>query len=216
MPQLTATRSELLARRARIALAQQGRDLLRDKRAALMREFDRLSASALERVEALGRQAAESHRELTDAVAFEGPEAIGSYGLAAAGSVAVRLSARNVAGVPVVEIEHDPVARARTARGYSLAATTVRADLVASSFETQLDLLLDVAATELSLRRLAGEVTRTTRRVNALDHVVVPRLERESDAIAMVLEEHELEDRVRLRRARAAARRREAGARAGR
>ena len=216
MAELTATRSELLARRARIALAKQGRDLLRDKRAALMREFDRLSASALERVEALGRQAAESHRELTDAVAFEGPEAIGSYGLAAAGSVALRLSARNVAGVPVVEIEHDPVARARTARGYSLVATTVRADLVASSFETQLDLLLDVAAAELSLRRLAGEVTRTTRRVNALDHVVVPRLERESDAIAMVLEERELEDRVRLRRARAAARRRAAGARADR
>jgi V/A-type H+/Na+-transporting ATPase subunit D len=216
MAQLTATRSELLARRARIALAQQGRDLLRDKRAALMREFDRLSASALERVEALGRQAAESHRELTDAVAFEGPESIGSYGLAASGSVAVRLSARNVAGVPVVEIAHDPVARPRTSRGYSLVATTVRADLVASSFETQLDLLLDVAAAELSLRRLAGEVTRTTRRVNALDHVVVPRLERESDAIAMVLEERELEDRVRLRRARAAARRREAGARAAR
>jgi V/A-type H+/Na+-transporting ATPase subunit D len=216
MAQLTATRSELLARRARIALAQQGRDLLRDKRAALMREFDRLSASALERVEALGRQAAESHRELTDAVAFEGPESIGSYGLAASGSVAVRLSAHNVAGVPVVEIEHDPVARPRTSRGYSLVATTVRADLVASSFETQLDLLLDVAAAELSLRRLAGEVTRTTRRVNALDHVVVPRLERESDAIAMVLEERELEDRVRLRRARAAARRREAGARAAR
>ena len=145
-PQLTATRSELLARRARIALAKQGRDLLRDKRAALMREFDRLSASALERVEALGRQAAESQRELTRCRRVRGPGSHRSYGLAAAGSVAVRLSARNVAGVPVVEIEHDPVARARTARGYSLVATTVRADLVASSFETQLDLLLDVAA----------------------------------------------------------------------
>jgi V/A-type H+-transporting ATPase subunit D len=214
MAQLTATRSELLARRARIALAKQGRDLLRDKRAALMREFDRLSASALERVEALGRQAAESQRELTDAVAFEGPEAVASYASAAADQVAVSLSARSVAGVPVVEIEHAPVVRPRTARGYSLVATTVRADVVASSFESQLDLLLDVAAAELSLRRLAAEVTRTTRRVNALEHVVVPRLERESDAIAMVLEERELEDRVRLRRARAAARRREAGARA--
>ena len=34
---LSATRSELLARRAQIALATQGRDLLKEKRAALMR-----------------------------------------------------------------------------------------------------------------------------------------------------------------------------------
>ena len=68
----------------------------------------------------------------------------------------------------------------------------------------------DVAAAELSLRRLAEEISRTTRRVNALEHVVVPRLERERDAIAMVLAERELEDRVRLRRARAAGHRRRA------
>jgi V/A-type H+-transporting ATPase subunit D len=67
-----------------------------------------------------------------------------------------------------------------------------------------LDLVLDVAAAELSLRRLAGEISRTTRRVNALEHVVVPRLERERAVIAMVLAERELEDRIRLRRARAA------------
>jgi V/A-type H+-transporting ATPase subunit D len=69
-------------------------------------------------------------------------------------------------------------------------------------------MLLDVAASELSLRRLALEISRTTRRVNALEHVVVPRLEQERDAISIVLAERELEDRIRLRRARAAGRRR--------
>jgi V/A-type H+-transporting ATPase subunit D len=125
------------------------------------------------------------------------------------------MTTRNVAGVPLVEIEHDAVSRGRTERGYSLAATTSRIDTAASSLETQLDLLLDVAATELSLRRLAGEITTTTRRVNALEHVVVPRLEREREAIQMVLAERELEDRVRLRRARAAGRRRQARAETG-
>jgi V/A-type H+-transporting ATPase subunit D len=42
MAELSATRTELLARRARIALAGQGRDLLKDKRTALMKEFGRL------------------------------------------------------------------------------------------------------------------------------------------------------------------------------
>ena len=215
MAQLSATRSELLARRAQISLATQGRDLLKEKRAALMREFERSSSSVLQAVETLGRQAAESRRALSDAVGFDGPEAVGSAALAASGDVEIRMSTRNVAGVPVVEIEHDPVARARTERGYSLATTTPRMDAAASLFENQLDLLLDVAAKELSLRRLAGEITRTTRRVNALEHVVVPRLGRERDAIQMVLAERELEDRVRLRRARAAGRRRKLRAEAG-
>jgi V/A-type H+-transporting ATPase subunit D len=208
--QLNSTRSELLARRAQIALATQGRDLLKDKRAALMAEFGRLSSSVLEAVVSLARRAGESRRALRDAVTLDGPEAVGSAALAASGEVAINLSARSVAGVPVVEIEHEPVARPATGRGYSLAATTAAIDAAAASFESQLDLLLDVAASELSLRRLAGEITRTTRRVNALEHVVVPRLERERAAIAMVLEERELEDRIRLRRARAARSRRAA------
>ena len=207
MTQLSATRSELLARRAQIALATQGRDLLKDKRAALIREFGRLSASVLEAVEALGRHAAESERALGDALSFDGPEAVGSAALAAAGDIGTRLSPRSIAGVHVVELEHEPAARAVTARCYSIAASTALIDAAASSFERQLDLLLDVAATELSLRRLAAEITQTTRRVNALEHVVVPRLERERKAIRAVLDERELEDRIRLRRARTAARR---------
>jgi V/A-type H+-transporting ATPase subunit D len=205
---LSATRSELLARRLRIALATQGRDLLREKRAALMVEFGRLSGGVLEAVETLGRRAAESAGALSSAVAFDGSEAVGSAAIAASGDIATHLSPRVVAGVSVVELEHDRISRARTARGYSLAATTPRIDVAAATFERQLDLLLDVAASELSLRRLAGEISRTTRRVNALEHVVVPRLERERNAIAMVLAERELEDRIRLRRARAAGRRR--------
>jgi V/A-type H+-transporting ATPase subunit D len=208
MEQLSATRSELLARRLQIALASQGRDLLKEKRAALMVEFGRLSTGILEAVETLGNRAAASAGALSDAVAFDGSEMVGSAAIAASGDIVTRLSASNVAGVRVVELEHDRVSRARTGRGYSLVATTPRIDVAAASFERQLDLLLDVAAAELSLRRLAGEISRTTRRVNALEHVVVPRLERERAAIAIVLAERELEDRVRLRRARAAGRRR--------
>ena len=205
--QLSATRTELIARRLQIGLATQGRDLLKEKRAALVVEFGHLSTGVLEAVEMLGRRAAEGASALSNAVAFDGPQAVGSAATAASSDIATRLSLRIVAGVPVVELEHDRVSRARTSRGYGLVATTPRIDVAAASFERLLDLVLDVAASELSLRRLAGEISRTTRRVNALEHVVVPRLERERDAIEMVLAERELEDRIRLRRARAAGRR---------
>jgi len=199
---VSATRSELLARRARIALAVQGRDLLKDKRAALLREFNRLGTSVLEGMAALERGATDAGRLLGDAVAAHGPERVDSAALAAEGGIELSLLARSVAGVPIVEVDHDAVARPRTGRGYSLAATSARIDAAAEGFEAVLDGLLEVAALELSLRRLADEIGRTTRRVNALEHVVVPLLEKERGFIALVLEERELEGRIRLLRAR--------------
>lgn len=213
MPQVSATRSELLARRSQIELAKGGRDLLKEKRTALMREFSRLSQSAVAAMQNLEERAADARSALGEAVALDGPEAVGSAALAATGEVEVGLASRSVAGVGIVELEHGPVGRSRTERGYSLAATTPRIDGVAEGFEAVVEDLLDFVAVELSLRRLAEEITRTTRRINALEHVVVPRLAKERDYIELVLNERELEDRGRLARAKA---RSEEKARAGR
>lgn len=205
MERVSATRSELLTRRTQIGLAVQGRDLLKEKRTALVREFNRLSRNALAAMKDLEGRARSARGALSETTALDGPEAVGSAALASGGEIRVGLKSKSVAGVKIVELEHDPVGRARTERGYSLAATTPRIDGVAEGFEAVLDGLLDFVAVELSLRRLAEEITRTTRRVNALEHVVVPRLEGERDFIAMVLDERELENRVRLMRAKARA-----------
>ena len=202
MPQVTATRSELLSRRAQIALAVQGRELLKEKRSALLREFNRLGTSVLAALEALERGASDADRLLGAAVTGHGVEYVHSAASAAEADIALTLQVRVVAGVSIVEIVKAVVARPPTERGYSLAATSARIDATAASFEAVLDGLLDVAALELSLRRLADEISRTTRRVNALEHVIVPRLQAERAAIALVLEERELEGRIRLMRAR--------------
>jgi V/A-type H+-transporting ATPase subunit D len=81
-------------------------------------------------------------------------------------------------------------------------STSARIDETAEAFEKQLDALMDFAAVELNARRLAAEIAAVTRRVNALEHAVIPELEVERDRIALVLAERELEDGVRLRRAR--------------
>ena len=205
MRQVSATRSELLARRAQIALARLGRDLLKERRDALKREFLHLSGTALVAMEALEESCAVAHSELSRAAVLEGPEAVASAALAAAAEVEVDLSARNVAGVSIVVVDKTPLQRRPTERGYSLGATSARIDRVAAAFESELDLLLDVIAAELSLRRLADAIALTTRRVNALESVVIPRIEAERDFIALVLEERQREDRIRLMRARRSA-----------
>src|SRR6185312_342337 len=88
MAEVSPTRTELLARRARISLAEQGRELLDGKRSALLREFNRLGAEGLRRMELLDERAADAARELGRAVALDGPETVASAALAAAGDVA--------------------------------------------------------------------------------------------------------------------------------
>ena len=108
------------------------------------------------------------------------------------------------------ELEANGAARAADARGYALVSTSGRIDLAAHRFEVVLDQLLKFAVLELTLRRLMEEIERTTRRLNALEHVVVPRIATERDWIKQVLEDRELESRVRLLRARGTRERRAA------
>lgn len=199
---VSATRSELLLRRSQIRLAAQGRDLLKERRSALVRELDRLGVSVLESMDVLAREAAEARHFLASSIAADGREPYASAALVAGRGIDVTLRTRRVAGVPVVTIDHGEVTRARTSRGYSLAATTARVDGVAERFEIVLERLLDLAGLELSVRRLAEEAARTTRRMNALEHAVIPRLEAQRAQIALVLDQRELEDKVRLRRVR--------------
>lgn len=210
MEDVSATRSELLARRVRIRLAEQGRDLLKEKRTALVNEFARLSREAVEGMDALRRSASAATQALSTAVALDGPEAVGSAALITDRELAVAVRSRTVAGVRIDELEANGAARAADARGYALVSTSGRIDLAAHRFEVVLDQLLKFAVLELTLRRLVEEIERTTRRLNALEHVVVPRIATERDWIKQVLEDRELESRVRLLRARGTRERRAA------
>ena len=208
------TRSELLARRRRAALATQGRDLLKDKRTALIRAFAARSTALLRRLEELPHTAADARAQLEWTGATLGREAVDSASFAAAGQVGVRLSGSVVAGVVVVDLDHDQVRRAPLERGYATALTDPEIDTVAAAYEEEVHQLLNLAALELSVRRLAEEISRTTRQVNGLEHVVLPQLRSDARGIALALDEREREEAARLKRARAQAQRRAAARRA--
>jgi V/A-type H+-transporting ATPase subunit D len=193
---------ELLATKAQLALATQGRDLLKEKRNALMKELMKVAERVLVSSDELERVAAEARRTLAMAEAVDGHEAVRSASFAARGEVLLSVEGVNVMGVPVPVIEKQPVARSLLDRGYSLIGTSARIDRVAERFAEELDLLLDLADSELRLRRLADEIQRTSRRVNALEHILLPQLVARRDAIRLRLAEREREEIFRLKRAK--------------
>jgi V/A-type H+-transporting ATPase subunit D len=200
MEQVRATRAELLAKKKQISLACQGRDLLKEKRNALLQELMRTAEEVMRESGELERSVGESAVALAMAEALDGPESVRSAAFAARGQVTLEVTGANIMGVPVPVIERKSVARSPLDRGYSLSGVSSRIDAVAEAFETQLDLIIELAASEMRLRRLAEEIGRTTRRVNALDNVFIPRLESQRNYMQMVLEEREREDLFRLKR----------------
>ena len=200
MGTVVTTRSEMLARRARAATAQRGHTLLTQKRAALIAELRRVGLQVGEKRAELERIAAAARRALGWAAAVDGPHAVGSAAAAATGTVQASVSTRSVAGVPVIELHAERAARAGTERGYAPIASTAAIDKTAGAFEAELDALLELVAAELNLRRLTAQVARTTRQVNALERVVIPRLAAEQRHIAATLEQRALEERARVTR----------------
>jgi len=202
METLSATRTELLARRHRIELARQGRSILQDKRDQLLAEFRKLADQVLVGGDALQAAAARARLALAAAEIAHGAEAIRSISLAQTGHIRLRADTHTVMGVRFPVITHEPLVRARTERGYSLSGSSAHIDAVAERFESTLELVLEVATEELHLRRLADEIGSATRRVNALEHVLIPRLEQERRIIESRLEERERQEHFRLKRVR--------------
>jgi V/A-type H+-transporting ATPase subunit D len=200
MPSLIATRMELLAKKAQLALAAQGQDLLEQKRLALLRELRRIVDRVLAGREQLQASAVAAQRALARADAFAGGEAVRSAAMAARAELTLDVQTVNVMGVSVPAIERRRVARSVLNRGYALAGTSVTIDEAAAAFEAEVDQLLELAESELRLTRLAAEIQRTSRRANALEYVVIPRLTAERDTIRMALDERERADHFRLKR----------------
>ena len=199
MRKVSCTRMELLSRKAQLGLASQGRDLLEQKRTALMKEFLRIADTVMEHSDVLQQAAASASLALARAEAMAGTEAVRSATLAARGDLDLEVTSASVMGVRVPHIEQKKAGRSMLSRGYSIAGTSISIDEAASAFEFEIDAIIQLAETELRLTRLAIEIQSTSRRLNALEHFLIPRLESEIEFIQVALDERERSDHFRLK-----------------
>lgn len=204
MEEVRSTRTELLQKRAQIQLAEQGKELLKQKRDALLIEFMEVIDETLRLSEKLEKATLEAQFALTVAQAVDGVVAIKSTSFATKGEVNIDMSGTKIMGIsiPVVEKKDSPV-RMLLERGYSVTGASSRIDETAEKFEKILDVIIESADIETRLKRLGEEIQKTNRRVNALEQVFVPELKEQVRYIQMALQEREREDLFRLKRVKA-------------
>jgi V/A-type H+-transporting ATPase subunit D len=195
----------LLTTRARRGIAVQGTRLLRSKREVLTLDFFRLVHGLMAGRERLEESLRLASKALTLARALEGEEALGSLALAAARDIPVEIGRRKVWGIPMLDVTGPRLLRPRNARGASPHSVHLGAAEAARTHEEALEILLTICCREIRLRRLGEEIRKTSRRINALEQSLIPRLEGDMSRIELALEEREREDRSRLKRFKARA-----------
>ena len=195
------SRMALLLGKARLELARQGQSLLEQKRDALLREFYREVPLVFASHEELDRAAAAARLALVEAEVRLGDVVVSAAAaLPPDREEGVDLLPLTVLGVPVPAVAPRDLVRTPDGRGRALAASGPALELAALRFEEELTIAIRQATVEARVRRLAREIRRTRSRVNALRTRIVPRLEDETRAIELALEQRERDDRFRLKR----------------
>ena len=193
------TRMELLKLKDREKLAVKGHGLLKEKRNALIMEFFNI----LERVkgsrENVESKLQEAFEDLTAAQIAMGDMAVEKAAMAVKESIQVDIDSRSVMGVVVPIIDTETAKRTMVDRGYGFVDTSAKLDEAARKFEESISLTIELAEIEKTIVLLAAEIESTKRRVNALEHIIIPRLDNTVKYIEMRLEEMERENFVRLK-----------------
>lgn len=193
------TRMELTKLKRKLVSAVRGHKLLKDKRDELMRQFMELvqiNRRLRERVEN-GISSANKNFALARAVMQD--ETINTAFLAPKQEVYLDVGKKNVMSVEIPQFEYktrtpDP----NDIYSYGYAFTSGDLDSAVKSLADILPDMLKLAEVEKACQMLAAEIEKTRRRVNALEHVLIPDMKEKIKYITMKLDENERSTQVRL------------------
>ncbi|MBM4039652.1 MAG: V-type ATP synthase subunit D [Planctomycetes bacterium] len=195
------TKSSLLTLQRGLDSAQEGYDLLEQKRQILVLELmGRIEAAKRAQADVDAAMAA-AFAALRDAALRSGTEALAREAIGIIRRHRLDYRGRPVMGIdlPAVAAEHEP-----PKPEFSTAAGGALSDEVMKRFTAALDAIARLAEVENAVLRLASEVRRTQRRVNALDKIFIPDYKETVAYIEDVLEEREREQFVIMKMAKGA------------
>lgn len=193
------TRMELTRLKKRLQMARRGYKLLKDKRDELMKKFLELAGKNKELREKTEASLLEYRESFVEAKSAMEPEMLEQALMFPAQPLLLTVSTSNIMSVEVPEFsfQHQDMGE-MDVHPYGFAFTTGKLDKSMDLLAASLPELLELARTEKAVRLLSDEIEKTRRRVNALEHVLIPQLNETIKYISMKLEENERGNLTRL------------------
>ena len=188
---IAPTKSNLLAIKDQLSVAEDGYDLLEQKREILVMELMHM----VERVKLLERDidksVAQAYPALKSMLMTVGGDRVERIAHAVKYDYTMKETTQTIGGMNFSSID---VELPKQQLFYSFLGTFADSDKVMVSFFTLLNLFTQMASIRTIVWRLANEVKKTQRRVNALDKMIIPQTRETKTYIESVLEEREREN----------------------
>ncbi len=192
------TRMEMKRIQTRYQTARKGHKLLKDKRDELMKRFldvVREDKDLRTRVEAA---LAEFYCGFGVASAVGNPKMLEEALICPKKECELTVDYKNVMSVTVPQFSVHMQGRADSGCNYGFAFTSGELDASLRALSAVMDDLLRMAELEKTAQLLAEEIERTRRRVNALEHILMPQYLATIKSIKMKLDENERGNTTRL------------------
>ncbi len=183
------TRSNLIKLKDELKFAKLGYELLDQKRNILIIELLTLVDQAVDYQVKVEDALFSAYRSLQESVMVMGKMKVGNLSGAVDIETSISLKERRVMGVRLPRVETEFVEKGPY---FSPFETSFLAEESVSSFKDALELMGKLAELKVSIVRLAQEVKKTIRKVNALEKIAIPDLEE-----ALVFTQSRLEEAER-------------------
>ena len=197
--QVNPTRMELTRLKKKLVTATKGHKLLKDKRDELMRQFLDLVRENMALRQKVEAGVLSANKNFVIAKAGMSEQILNTALMSPKQEVYLEASKKNVMSVDI------PVFKTRTRTAdandiysYGFAFTSGDLDDAVKSLADILPDMLRLAEVEKSCQLMAAEIEKTRRRVNALEHVIIPETQENIKYITMKLDENERSTQIRL------------------
>ncbi len=193
------TRMELTRLKKKLVTASRGHKLLKDKRDELMRQFLDMARENMELRKKVEDGIKAANTNFVIAKAGMNEQTLSTALMAPKQEVRIALGDRNVMSVDIPVYDYKTKsANSNDIYSYGFAFTSGELDDAVKSLSDILPDMLRLAEVEKSCQMLAAEIEKTRRRVNALEHVIIPETREGIKYISMKLDENERSTQVRL------------------
>lgn len=197
--QVNPTRMELTRLKRKLITATRGHKLLKDKRDELMRQFLELVRENKVLREEVEKGIESANKNFVLAKAGMSDEILDVALMAPKQEVYLEASNRNVMSVEIPVFNYKTrTSDANDIYCYGFAFTSSDLDGAVKSLADILPDMLRLAECEKSCQLMAAEIEKTRRRVNALEHVMIPQMRESIKYITMKLDENERSTQIRL------------------
>lgn len=193
------TRMQLTKLKKQLVTAVRGHKMLKDKRDELMRRFIDLVQENKRLRDKVEQRLQECNSHFVNASAVMSKQALDASLMSPKQQVSVEVGSKNVMSVNIPELSSST----RTSDEgdifpYGFAFTSFELDDAVMSLNELLPDLIRLAEIEKSCELMSAEIEKTRRRVNSLEHVMIPRYQETIKYISMKLEENDRSSRTRL------------------